>query len=161
MKVSSIVLSAILFASVQQANASVSSSPAALAEVMPRIITKDLALTKSVDARCQKTYAGYDFLQTADLDFSVSEETYETRPMWPLICSLSENAVKTTITKEEYGVTVTYVLPNGTTTRYDFVSTDENAFEIGAFENNLMNNYNSQKALLDTLTALHNQVMGN
>ena len=161
MKVSSIVLSAILFASVQQANASVSVNPLALAPVEPKIVNKDLALTKSVDAHCQKTYVGYDFLQTADLDFNVSESTYETRPMWPLICSLSENAVSTTVTKEEYGVRIVYVLRNGTRTVYDFVSTDENAFAIGAFDETVMDNYKSQQALLDTLSALHDQVMGN
>lgn len=160
MKVSSIVLSAILFASVQQANASVSVNPLALAPVEPKILTKDLALTKSVDAHCQKTYAGYEFLQTADLDFSVSETTYETRPMWPLICSISENAVSTQLTKEKYGVRVTYLLKNGQTTVYDFVSTDENAFEIAAFNDTLMDNFKSQQALLATMSALHDQVMG-
>ncbi|AXG66683.1 hypothetical protein JA13_280 [Dickeya phage vB_DsoM_JA13] len=150
MKISSIVLSAILFATVQQSYAS---------ESVPKIFTQDLALTKSVDARCQKTYAGFEFLQGADLDFGVSSSRYETRPMWPLICSLSEKAVSTKITKESYGVRVVYVLENGSTNEYDFVNTIENAFEVAAFNGNMMDNYKSQNALLDVMTVLYKEVM--
>lgn len=151
MKLSSIVLSAILVASVHQSYASSS---------VPQIVMQDLPLSNEVNARCQKTYAGYEFLQASDLDFSVSNDRYETRPMWPLLCSLSENSSRTQVTKQEYGVSVVYKMPDGKATRYDFVSTDENAFEIGAFNGNLMNNSNSQRALLDVMTALYNKVMG-
>jgi len=150
MKISSIVLSAILFASVQQSNASYSE---------PKIVMKDLALTQQVNKHCQETFKGFDFLQTAEIDFNVSSSLYETRPMWPLICSVAEKAERVSVKSTDYGVTIVFAFKDKSPIRYDFVSTDNNAFEIGAFNKNIMDNYNSQKSLLDTLTAIHDEVM--
>ncbi len=150
MKISSIVLSAMLFASVQQSNASYSE---------PKIMMKDLALTQTVNKRCQETFKGFDFLQTAEVDFNVSASLYETRPLWPLICSVAQKSERVHVQNMDYGVTITFSFKGKSPIRYDFVSTDNNAFEIGAFNKNIMDNYNSQKSLLESLTAIHDEVM--
>lgn len=151
MKLSSIVLSAILFATVQQSNAS---------NIEPKVTIhyEDLLLPVSVNEECKKTYSNFTFLESSDLDFYTSETTYETRPLWPLICAMSEASDKTVITKESYGYRITYTV-GGSNNQYDFIETEDNAFEVGAFNENLMNNFSSQKALLAVMTAMHNDLM--
>lgn len=156
MKLSSIVLSAILFASVQHSNAS-SNVP------LVSLSSEDMAITAGMDDRCINLFAGHENLRKAVIDFAVNENAIEERAAWPILCTLAHYTKTVTVTKEGEDLTFHYISNRGKQIDYVLQRVEHEmgyeAYQIVYFDGQDAMEYRTQLALLDTIINMNQQAI--
>lgn len=156
MKFSSIVLSAILFASVQHSNAS-SNVP------LVSLTSDDMAITAGMDDRCINLFAGHEELRKAVIDFAVTENSIEERAAWPILCTLANYTKTVTITKEGEDLTFHFISNSGKQIDYVLQRVEHEmgyiAYQIVYFDGQDAMEYRTQLALLDTILDLNKRAI--
>lgn len=87
-------------------------SYSALANPLPSdsgIPPADMSLPAAFDKACQKTLADAKFLRNAMVDFTVSENSIESYPLWPLLCAPTVETERATVERLGPDVLITYV----------------------------------------------------